>query len=171
MLKRLFRKEKPKLYLGCIAVMPRSDIKLHIDEWGIDGREDLDSTIRESLAEIFDLPPASEAITPGKNDLGLDIVVPKFQSGDLLDVTLGEFGFFLAWRPKIEIGARLFNLKSGKTTHTTTVVVKLSWKEYLSRLFTWRALLPLKPMFDSTDINNLLHRACLELLSKLKKVA
>jgi len=169
-LKRFFRKERHRLYLGSIVVAPRSNIKRYLDEWGVCGREDLDSSLRQSLEEIFELPPAIGALDPEDTDLVLDIVVPKFQSGDMWDVSLGVVGFPIAWRPKIKIGSRLYKLKTGETIHTATVLVKMPWKEYFSRLFTWRAFLRFKPMFDSSDMNQLLHAACLELLIKLRKV-
>jgi hypothetical protein len=170
-LKGFFKKEKAKVYLGCIAVAPRSDIKRHLDQRGVLGREDLDSSLRFTLEKIFDLPDAKGVETPTDNDLGLDIVVPKFQSGDIWDVSLGDIGFPLAWRPKIEVGSRLYSLKTGKTVHTVTVLVKMSWREYFSRVFTWRAVLRFKPMFDSKDMNVLLAKACMQLLAKLRKVA
>jgi hypothetical protein len=170
-LKRFFKKEKAMVYLGCVAVAPRSDIKRHLDQWAFYGREDLDSSLRLFLEEIFDLPSAKDVENPTKTDLGLDIVVPKFQSGDIWDVSLGDIGFPVAWRPKIEIGSRLYSLATGKTVHTATVKVKMPWREYFSRLFTWRALLRFKPMFDSTDMNRLLAKACMQLITKLRKVA
>jgi hypothetical protein len=167
---RFIKRKKANVYLGSLAVTPRSDLKRYLDEWGIMGREDLDSSLRLTLEESFCLPLATSVETPLKTDLGLDVVVPKFQSGDAWDISLGEIGFPILWRPNIEIGARLYNLKSGKTVHTVVVLVKLRWKDYFSRIFTWRAFLRFKPMFDSSDMNLLLQRACIELLSKLRKV-
>ena len=170
MLSRIFKKEKPKLWLGVVAVAPRSDLGRHFDEWNIFGRrEDLDTSIRKTLENIFDLPLASSVNNPESNDYSLDIVVPKFQSGDAWDVSLGDIGFPLIWRPKIEIGARLVNLKSGKTVYTTTVKAKLKWRNYFARLFTLRGIFRFKPLFDSNDMNHLLHEACISLLKKLRK--
>ncbi len=170
MLNRIFKKEKPRLWLGVVAVAPRSDLGRHLDEWNIFAqREDLDTSIRQTLESIFDLPHASNAQDPKNNDYALDIVVPKFQSGDAWDVSLGDLGFPLIWRPKIEIGARLVNLKSGKTVYTTMVKAKLKWRSYFARLFTLRTILRFKPMFDSNDMNHLLQEACISLLHKLRK--
>jgi hypothetical protein len=168
--KRFIKRTKANLYLGNLAVAPRSDFKRNLDEWALFGKEDLDSSIRQELENIFELPLASSISDPQKTDLGLDVVIPKFQSGDILDVSLGEIGFPLIWRPKIEVGARIYSLESGKTIHTATVTAKLGWKAYLSRLFSWRAFFRFKPMFDSSDMNILLQKACMELISKLRKV-
>ncbi|WP_370977852.1 hypothetical protein [Agaribacterium sp. ZY112] len=169
MLKRFFKKKKFSLYLGSLAVAPRSDFRRHFDEWSAFGKEDLDSSLRAQLIEIFELPLASTISQPTDTDLALDVVVPEFQSGDILDVALGDMGFPLAWRPKVDVAARIYKLDTGKTIHTASVTAKLGWKQYFSRLFTWRAFIRLKPMFDSSDLNLLLQRACLELLSKLRK--
>lgn len=170
MLRRIFKRDKPRLWLGVVAVAPRSDWRRHLDEWNIFAqREDLDTSIRQTLENIFDLPLANGVNNPESNDYALDIVVPKFQSGDAWGVSLGDVGFPLIWRPKIEIGARLVNLKTGKTVYTTTVKAKLKWRSYFARLFTLRAFFRFKPLFDSNDMNHLLHEACITLLHKLRK--
>lgn len=39
MLRRLFGKYRgAKLYLGNVTVVPRKDVKRHLDEWGVFGR-------------------------------------------------------------------------------------------------------------------------------------
>ncbi|MFS1525645.1 hypothetical protein ACL7TT_16280 [Microbulbifer sp. 2304DJ12-6] len=171
MLKRFRKKKKFSIYLGSLAVAPRSDFKRYLDEWAAFGHEDLDSALRKQLMEIFELPLASSLDQPKETDLGLDIVIPKFQSGDMWDISLGDLGFPLAWRPKVEVAARIYRLDTGKTLHTASVTAKLSWRQYFSKLFTWRTFLRFKPMFDSSDLNVLLQRACLGLLEKLRKVA
>ena len=149
---------------------PRNDLGRHFDEWNIFyQREDLDSSIRQTLESIFDLPLANNSVDPKYNDYALDVIVPRFQSGDAWSVSFGDLGFPLIWRPKIEIGARLINMKSGKTVYTTTVKAKLKWRNYFARLLTLRAILRFKPLFDSGDMNCLLQEACLNLLHKLRK--
>ena len=169
MLNRIFKKEKPRVYLSTLAVAPRTDIKKHMDEWAPFKHEDLDTGLRQSLKEIFSLPAAQEVKEPKESDLGLDVVIPKFQSGDAWDLTLGDFGVPLLWRPKVTVSSRLFNLKSNKTTATFSVTQKLSWRQYLRRLFTWRAMLRFRPMFDKEDMDYLLYEACHKLLLKMKK--
>lgn len=170
MLNKIFKREKPRLWLGTVAVAPRNDVGRHFDEWSIFAyREDLDTSLRKTLESIFDFPLASGVIKPESNDYSLDIIVPKFQSGDSLGVSLVDIGFPLFWRPKLEIGARLVNLKSGKTVYTTTVKAKLRWRNYFARLFSLRGILRFSPLFDANDMNHLLYEACLALLPKLRK--
>ncbi len=60
MLKKLFRKEKPRIFLGNLAVAPRTGIKKHFDQWGAFESADLDSSLSMNLKSIFSLPLASE---------------------------------------------------------------------------------------------------------------
>ena len=148
---------------------PRADIKKHLDQWGMFKNEDLDSDLGQSLKEIFYLPSACEVDEPKNNDLVLDVVVPKFQSGDAWDLSLGEFGIPLMWRPKVTVSSRLYYLKSDKTKATFSVTEKMKLSQYFSRLFTWRAVFRFRPVFDSKDMEYLLYQACHKLLLKMKK--
>jgi len=85
-LEKILKREKPRVYLGTLAIAPRSDIKRHFDEWGMFKKEDLDSDLRKSLSEILSLPLAKNVTDPKSNDLVIDVVVPKLQSGDALDL-------------------------------------------------------------------------------------
>ncbi len=147
---------------------PRSDIKRHIDQWGIFKNEDLDSNLRKNLKEIFSLPLAQNVKEPKKSDLVLDIVVPKFQSGDTLDLSLGDIGIPLMWRPKITISSRLYNLNTERTKATFSVTEKMDFGQYISRIFSWRAVFRFRPIFDSRDMEYLLYQACHKLLLKMK---
>jgi len=168
-LNKLLKKEKPRIFLGTLAVAPRADIKRHLDQWGMFKNEDLDSGLRQSLKEIFSLPSAYEVNEPRYNDLVLDVIVPKFQSGDAWDLSFGDFGVPLMWRPKVTVSSRLYYLKSEKTKVTFSVTEKMKLSQYLSRLFTWRAAFRFRPVFDSKDMEILLYRACYKLLLKMQK--
>lgn len=170
MLRRIFPKYRgAKLYLGVVAVMPRTDIKRYFDEWGILDRADLDTELRASLNQALDLPSASDITNPTDSDIGIDILVPRFQSGDALSVDLGEIGFPLMWRPKVEVASRLYSLKTGRTLDTFSSSAKLRWRPYFLRLFSWRYLFGLRPMFDASDMELLLYQACYQLLTKMRK--
>jgi hypothetical protein len=87
-LSKILRKERPRVYLGTLAVAPRADIKRHFDQWGVFKTEDLDTNLRQSLKEIFSLPLATEVSEPKSSDLVLDVVIPEFQSGAVFFFTL-----------------------------------------------------------------------------------
>jgi len=166
---KFLKREKPRVYLGVLAVAPRSDIKRHLDQWGMFKNEDLDSNLRQSLKEIFSLPSAQNVDEPRHTDLVLDVVVPEFQSGDAWDLSLGDIGVPLMWRPKITISSRLYFLNTEKTKETFSVTEKMKFGQYIGRLFTWRAMLRFRPVFDSKDLEYLLYLACQRLIIKMQK--
>jgi len=165
---RFFKKEKPRVFLGTLAVVPRTDFK-KVDEWGIFKSEDFDSHLRDRLMEVFSLPPYKDAENPKSSDLVLDVIIPNYQSGDYLDVDLGFFGVPLFWRPKVEIKSRLYYLTTNKTKKVFTVTEKLRWGSYIGKLFTWRAFFRFRPIFDSKDMDYLFLNACQKLLLKMKE--
>ena len=171
MLGRFLKREKSRVFLGTVAVMPRKDIKRFLDQSGMLRDEKLDTSLHTTLQEIFKLPHVSEVVAPTAGDLGLDILISSFQSGDYWDVSLGVIDFPIFWRPKVTVVSRLYYLASTKTKHIVSVTQKLSWREFLSRLFTWRTFLRLQPMFDAKDMDRLLYLACHKVLNKLRKAA
>jgi hypothetical protein len=166
---KLLKREKPRVYLGTLAVTPRSDIKRHFDQQGLPQNEDLDTRMRQSLKDLFSLPSAQDVKEPTNTDLGLDIIVSKFQSGDALVISLGEVYFPLLWRPNVTLSSRLYYLKSEKTKATFTVTEKMKWHQYIKRLFTCRSIFRFKPLFDRKDMDYLLCQACHKLLLKMQK--
>lgn len=168
MFERFLKREKPRVFLGSLAVVTRTDAKRHIDQWGMLNDSNLDAPLQATLQEIFALPSANEVGSPTSTDLALDVLIPKFQSGDYWDVSLGEISIPIFWRPKITVAARLYYLTSGRTKRTFTVTQKMPWSEFLRRLLTWRAFFRLRPTFDAKDMNRLLYFACHSLLGKLR---
>jgi hypothetical protein len=162
---RNFRREKPNVYLGKITVVPRSCLRRNLENNLYTG-ESLEDALNNHLNIIFDIPLASECITPNKTDLAIDVIIENFQAGNYLEIHAVDFSFPIIWRPKIKIASRIYNINTGKTKKTVLVTIKLSWKEYFSRLFTWRAIFGFRPMFDAKDMTILLSRACLQLLQK-----
>ena len=157
----------PRVFLGTLAIVPRTDLK-KVDEWGMFHSEDLGSQLRNSLSEIFTLPLAKDVREPKSTDLALDVIIPSYQAGSALSVDLGDIGFPLFWRPKLEVRARLYGLQSKKTTRVFAVTEKLGWSSYISRLFTWHAIFRFRPMFDKADMEYLLYQACGKLLQEIK---
>ena len=164
----LRNKAKPRVFLAALAVASRTDIKRYIDEQPlIYRREDLEDALRKDLSEIFDLPPASTVESPLKTDLGLDVVITKYQLGDAWIVSMPVLELPIFWRPKIEIHARLFFLQSDKTLKTLTVTESITWKSFISRIFTWRAMFRFRTMYDQDDLRSLLNNASVRLLKGL----
>jgi hypothetical protein len=173
-LRRIFRKrEKPRVFLGTLVVVPRADIKRHFDQRTL-SHEELETPLQANLREIFSLPSASEVSDPLPTDLGLDVFIPSFQSGEALAFSLADLGvpvfWIFLWRPKVTVTCRLYSLKSQETKYVYSVTKKLPWREYVSRLFSLQAFFRFRPIFSAEDLNQLLNLACHSLLNKLTKV-
>lgn len=159
--------------MGEIYVVPRTDIKRHLENriLGEPGRaKNVSDSLYDALINVFDIPRADGLEIVEKSDLGLDIVVPHHQLGDIFGLELGGLSLAGFWRPKIDVSARVFKLHSGKTVRTETVRVKMPWREFSRRALSWRGLLGLAPMFEAPDLEKLLCEGCLELLTRLEKV-
>ena len=165
---RFLRRNKPRVFLGTLAVVPRTDFK-KIDEWGLLENANLDIELKASLVDIFSLPLASQATDPKSTDLVLDVIISNYQSGDAWSVDLGEMGFPIFWRPKVEVRSRLYYLKTNKIKHVFSAKYKMKWSSFISRLFTWRSFFRFKPLFDKTDMELLVYQACDNLLIKMRK--
>lgn len=171
MLSRIFKKEPPRIFLGTLAVAPRSDFKSNIEQWTTFHRntEDFDESLRKSLEEIFTFPLARDVTDPKSSDLVLDVVVPDFQGGEFaLDELALSIPLAAIWRPKVKIASRLYYLKSQRTKKKFLVTQKMGISEYLGRAFSWRGFFRLKPLFDSKDLDYLTSQACFELLQRVR---
>jgi hypothetical protein len=169
MFSNLFKKKRERVYIDSLVVAPRDEIS-KIDEWGIFESIDLEGSARERLVEIFQLHHISERIGVEKNDLALDVVVINLQGGEFGGVHATGFFLPLFWRPKVQIRSRLYFIESNKNKASFSVNVKMPWKEYVSRLFTFNGLIRYKPLFDFNDIDTLLTKGSLELMKKMLKL-
>lgn len=167
MFRKFFRKEKPRVFLGTLAVVPRSDFKRQIENWTFYGSADLDRELYNKLANIFELPPAAEVGTPLKSDLVADLIISEYQIGDALTASVGEISFPLFWRPKIEIKARLSRMDTMRTVATFSVTEKCRWRDFLSRILSFRYIFRWRPLFDADDMDVLLNNACVKILKKM----
>lgn len=168
MFDRLFKRQKPRVFLGAITVADRTDLKRHLEQEIVVDDEPLDSALRRALAEIFSLPPANGIEDPLSTDLVLDIWIPKYQSGGLVNMNLGDAGIPLLWRPKVTVSSRLYRLANKKTRAILSVTEKMKWRPFLGRIFSWRGLFGSQP-FVPEDMEYLLCLACAKLLTKVQR--
>lgn len=166
MLERLFRKRKPRVFLGAIGVSDRTDLKRHLENEGNAEDEPLGSALRQSLTEIFSLPSADTVEEPQSSDLVLDIWIPKYQSGEMLHGYFFDASIVLFWRPKITVSARLSSLLTKQSKRTFLVTEKMRWKQFLGRIL-W-AIGGAQPIVRQ-DMDRLLCQACVTLLTKIQK--
>lgn len=69
MLGRLLKRKKPRVFLGQLAVAPRTDLKRQLEQDSVFEGESVDDHLRRSLMEIFSLPLASSVVDPLATDL------------------------------------------------------------------------------------------------------
>lgn len=171
MLSRLFKNEPARIFLGTLAVAPRSDFKTSIEQWTWSGRisKDLDEGLQKSLVEIFTFPLATDVVDPKPSDLVIDVIVPDFQGGEFIADGIAFLPLIAMWRPKVKIASRLYYLKSKKTKKKFLITKKMNISEYLNRVFSLRGFLRFKPLFDGKDLDQLTSRACYELLQQVKE--
>ena len=168
MLDRFLKKNKPRVFLGKLSVAPRTDIKQHLEDWSWQPQENLGIHLQSSLENIFTLPMASDAKSITKQDIAIDVIVQKYQSGDFFSAHGGGFSFPVFWRPNVTVSARLYYLKSKKVKSTYTIKEKYPWGGYLEKLLQPQAFLGLQPSFNSKDLEHLLDQACYKLLLKIR---
>jgi hypothetical protein len=163
----LFKTKKPRVYLGALLVTAPDDwtdsVGLGLFEAGYS-----ESDLKASLNLAINLPSIDSRDEERRNDLALEMVVVKHQSGDLYSIDAGDVWLPLFQRPQVEIKARLYNIRTSKTVCSAKSKKKVSWKH-----FCWRMLSLRRYFFGSTfqykDIERLLCLAAMDVLQKLKK--
>ncbi|MEI8608891.1 hypothetical protein P4S70_07570 [Enterovibrio sp. Hal110] len=167
--RKFFKKEKPRVYLDSIFVVPRGELTSS-DEWGfLASAESFEESIRAELGEIFNLPHISTASEVTRRDLGLQVAVVGYRGGELVDAGLHPISVPIFWKPKIEIHSRLFYLDSQKTFKKYKVVERFSWSDFVGRSMTLNGLFfRYKPLYNNKDMENLLLKACFRLVEKMK---
>ncbi|MEM1199356.1 MAG: hypothetical protein AAGI06_08625, partial [Pseudomonadota bacterium] len=122
LLGKIFRKEKPRVYLGTLAVVPqRYDLSAFINNTINFQKSGLDEKLQEALEELFSLPLISERTSPRAGDLAMDVFVSEYQRGGVLDMHVVELPTPLFWRPKVTVAARLYDIDKNYTKYTCTV--------------------------------------------------
>lgn len=177
-LRKLFRRQKPRVYLGTLAVVPRSDLKRHLEfpgfhsAYGLLDRDDVDTDLREALRDLFALPPAAGRDPKLDSDLALDVFIPKYQRGAFLPLAVGSAIIPLCWRPKVTITARLYCIETGKTRASYVVNEKARWSEYIRRIPRLAALFlvnDVEAVFTSQEIQRLFYQGAIRLLQKVQR--
>lgn len=159
------RRPKSRVFLGTLAVLPRTDWKRYL-EWS-SKRDEVDQTLRQTLIEIFALPLAEQVEDPLDSDLCLDVAVPSFQTGAGGIVHASEVIVPFLWRPKVTVVGRLRYLKSGQTKKLCKVTEKLPWREFFS--FDLSSWFWGRSRGRPERMQKLLYLACIALLERLRK--
>lgn len=137
MLHKFFRKEKPQIYLGQLAIVPKEDWK-RIDEKGTFRTEDLEVGLKKLLEETFVFQPLSERQVEAPGDLVLDVFLSNYSGGEFDSFSSSEFFIPILWRPKVELKARVTSVRTGKIVSIQRVKIKMRWSTFFSRAFSFR---------------------------------
>lgn len=157
---------KRSVYLGTVAVVPRADLKRHLERPMAE--EVSDTALRSHLQSVLSLAkaPSREAAAP--NDCALDVFVAKHQGGEAWEFSIGELGLPLFWRPAVEVASRLYTLRNNKPIATVHIKKCLPWREFIGRLFSVRGLWGFQSPFTREDISRLVDEALFESLSRVR---
>ncbi|MHC4374440.1 MAG: hypothetical protein ACYSTO_09770 [Planctomycetota bacterium] len=167
MLRYFSRSVKPRVFLNTIKVVPKGNFGV-LDKWLHNEYDGLDLKLQSKLTELISLPETSAIEDPQPSDLAIDIAVPEYQTGDWGHANLGDIGFPLFWRPRVELEARLFEIKSSKTLSTFSVLQKMPWIYYFARIFTLKSYLSFRSPFQAEDFEYLVSLGLLELIDKMR---
>lgn len=168
MLRHFFRKNKPRVFLNSIKVIPGSDLSF-VEKWVYNELENLDVRLQARLREIITLPHTPTAREAEADDLAIDIVVPKYETGDWGHGSIGDFGLLLFWRPRIKITARIFEVRTDKTVSTFSLVQKMPWLYYFGRIFRLSSWFSIRSGFKPEDFECMLIIGLMRLLDKMRK--
>jgi hypothetical protein len=161
------KKNKPRIFLGKIAVDSGNDIKRFIETIVWVPESNLDTELHRQLSEIFSFPKISSESIFQKNDLCIDVFLSSFHTGG--GISIDWLPIF--WRPRLTLLARLHNVRSGKILGIVKVTENSSWREFYSRSIEWRRLLNISENFDKNDMMVLVSRASPRLLRKVADLA
>jgi hypothetical protein len=155
---------KTSVYLGTIAVVPRSDLKRHFERPM--GPPQTESSLQLHLESVLSLPKAPA--DPSGSDCAIDVLVAKHQGGEAWEGSVGDWWIPLLWRPSVEVSTRLYALKDKKHIATFHVKKRLPWREYFSRMFTLSRYFSFRSPFTKEDMTSLLDEALVETLGQVK---
>ena len=168
MLRYFSRSIKPRVFLNSLKVVPKGELSF-VEKWIYNEHEGLDLKLHNKLSELLTLPHISTVDEPKSNDLAIDIAVPKYQTGEWGYALFGEVSFPLFWRPRLEIVSRLFEVKSGKTLSTFSVIQKMPWLYYFGRIFTLSSFISIRSQFKPEDFEYVLTLGIFKLIDRMRK--
>ena len=160
-------KEKPRVFLGTLAVVDKKDWKRFFENLVWVPNDDLQSNLHRQLEQLFALAPVESKHNHRQQDLGLDIILLGTNSGDGVLVEVVP----VFWRPRVHIKARLYHIHTDKTLDVFEVIETASWREFLGRYFSWGALFGFKDVFRTQDLMVLVNRASSKILEQVVKAS
>lgn len=148
------------LYLGDLAVVPRSDLRRFFEpDW--EGEEE-DLSLKTWISEALELPLYSESVETKQEFLILDVIVGEYRRGAGDSIEFGEAFFPLFWRPYVKMHIRIRSEKGKKVLGDRVVKRKMHLGEYLDKAFSWRSVFFGAANFEESDMHYLVLAGLLE---------
>lgn len=168
MFQKYFKNDKPRIFLGQLAIVPREDWT-RIDEKGLFRTEDLEVGLKKLLEETFAFQPLSERQGEAARDVVLDVFISSYSGGEFDVLSSSEFFIPILWRPTVELKVRVTSVGTDKIVTIQRVKTKMKWSIYFSRVFSYRGVFRMGPMFEVKDLEPLFFQASHQILLKIKK--
>lgn len=166
---RLFKKRKPRIYLGSVDVAPRGTLE-KIDEWGVFKGPSLENEMRWRISKILTFPTVQPLSEHKPTDLALDIEIVGLQGGELLFFSADAVFLPIFWRPKVKVVSKVRNILTNKPVASVSVREKMPWSRYFAKVLSINGLFfRYKPLFSADEVEALLCLACMKLCKKLGK--
>lgn len=173
MLRRILEKLRwsgPRhVYLGQVAVVPRSSfVRTFSELLDVVSRDRTESELREYLLDWLELPSIPNR-APERNELGLDVFICGYRTGQGIFGNIFGIPAFVFWRPRMELRARLYRLDTGALVSVFDVTRKMPWRMFWSRLLSLKYLLVGWSIADAKDMEMLLGESLISLLNQVRK--
>ena len=121
------RRCRQPLYLGDLAVVPRSDIRRFFEfDWKGD---ETDISLKQWMSETLELPLVNERAYSTDNFLVIDVLLGEYRIGGSGFLDINPYSFLLLWRPYAKLHFRLRDGKTDRLLGNYLVTRKMQWGE------------------------------------------
>ncbi len=153
-----------RIFLGTVAAVPRTDFKRHVER--LSSHLDTDEVLQQHLAATFQLAPPPAARDATVHDYVMDLFVVRHQLGEASELSLGDLGLPLLWRPGVEVRSSIRALASGRTVLELTAGKTMAWGEFFRRALPISLRPGRREALLREDLKGLLDEAVLDILEQ-----
>ncbi|UTW44504.1 hypothetical protein KFE80_08860 [bacterium SCSIO 12696] len=165
--RQLSGRQKPDVYLGDLAVVPRSAF-IKFLELNYNAKENTDEHLRELILSYISLPSLDAEKEAPDNAIRFDVLVANYTYGSPVAL-FSNPPLPVIWRPKIRVCFRLVQIRDSHVLAKFESKQYMRWREFLSKIFTLRYIFGFSPAISSEDLQRLLALALLEGLEWARK--
>ena len=154
------KREKFPLYLGDLAVVPRTDIQRFLEfDWN--GTE-TDLELKEWISDALSLPLHLDTNLPTGDYLVIDVMISEYRTGGSGTVGVGVGDIPLFWRPYVKLHVRLKQGSKKGVLGDFVIKKQMPWREYLGKVLSLRSILNWGGVFTDRDLKYLVLSGLLE---------